>query len=268
MTLLRTYGTPPYSIVLLHGGPGAVGYMVPVAQELSSKWGIFEPLLTKKTLADQLTDLKDQILKTCQPPVILMGHSWGAIVAYLFTAEHPDLVKKVILVSSALFNNDCLDEMMQLRFSRMSQEDQQKVSSLTEKLSSNPSLTQGEKNAIFTEFGRIFTIVDSYDLIPAHFEEHFNYIEANYDIYKAIFPETVKLRSQDVFLELGKKIDCPVVGIHGDYDPHPVQGIKDPLSKILKDFRFILLENCGHLPWCEKQARSKFFEILFQECQP
>jgi hypothetical protein len=53
-----------------------------------------------------------------------------------------------------------------------------------------------------------------------------------------------------------------VIAIHGDYDPHPYQGVKEPLSIILKIFRFILLEKCEHEPWTERQARDKFFEII------
>jgi pimeloyl-ACP methyl ester carboxylesterase len=56
-----------------------------------------------------------------------------------------------------------------------------------------------------------------------------------------------------------------VVAIHGDYDPHPFQGVKKPLSGILKDFRFILLKNCGHTPWIEKKAVNEFYRVLRAE---
>ena len=66
-------------------------------------------------------------------------------------------------------------------------------------------------------------------------------------------------------LALGKHITCPVVAIHGDYDTHPAEGVKKPLSTALKDFRFILLENCGHKPWMERKARDTFYKILREE---
>ena len=44
------------------------------------------------------------------------------------------------------------------------------------------------------------------------------------------------------------------MAIHGDYDPHPASGVKEPLSRILRDFRFILLDHCGHTPWKEVEA--------------
>ena len=61
---------------------------------------------------------------------------------------------------------------------------------------------------------------------------------------------------------MGSKIKCPVVAIHGDYDPHPYKGVTEPLSKILHDFRVILLKQCGHYPWKERLAKEQFYKIL------
>ena len=70
---------------------------------------------------------------------------------------------------------------------------------------------------------------------------------------------------QSFMLELAQYIKCPVVAIHGAYDPHPAQGVQKPLSAILKDFRFILIEKCGHDPWHEKHARESYCTILEDE---
>jgi pimeloyl-ACP methyl ester carboxylesterase len=56
-----------------------------------------------------------------------------------------------------------------------------------------------------------------------------------------------------------------VVAIHGDHDPHPAAGVQEPLSATLAQFRFILLERCGHRPWIERQARDAFYEALEEE---
>ena len=75
----------------------------------------------------------------------------------------------------------------------------------------------------------------------------------------------MELRRNGKLLELGEYIRCPVVAIHGDYDPHPAEGVQTPLSAILKNFRFILVNNCGHKPWIEREARDKFYGILKEE---
>jgi hypothetical protein len=55
------------------------------------------------------------------------------------------------------------------------------------------------------------------------------------------------------------------VAIHGNYDPHPYAGVKEPLSQVLRDFKFILLQKCGHKPWIEKAAKEEFYRILMEE---
>ena len=72
------------------------------------------------------------------------------------------------------------------------------------------------------------------------------------------------MRRGGQLLAFAQHITCPVVALHGDYDPHPAEGVRLPLST-LKDFRFILLENCGHTPWLERQAKGNFYRILKKE---
>ena len=90
-------------------------------------------------------------------------------------------------------------------------------------------------------------------------------VDCRADIFQGVWPAAAQLRRDGKLLELGKHIKCSVVAIHGDYDPHPAEGVQKPLSAILKDFRFILLKNCGHKPWIEQQAKEKFFQILKKE---
>ena len=64
---------------------------------------------------------------------------------------------------------------------------------------------------------------------------------------------------------MGREIRCPVLAIHGDYDSHQSEGVREPLSRVLKDFRFILLPHCGHYPWYERNARDRFYDIIKRE---
>jgi hypothetical protein len=50
MNNLRIYGTAPYRLAVIHGGPGAPGEMAPMARELSPNIGVLEPLLSMARL--------------------------------------------------------------------------------------------------------------------------------------------------------------------------------------------------------------------------
>jgi pimeloyl-ACP methyl ester carboxylesterase len=256
MQTMRKYGMPPYSIVVIHGGPGVSGEMAPVAKKLSGIFGVLEPLQTANTLAGQIDELKQSIEdNNARLPIALIGWSWGAWLSFLFAAQNPSYVKKLVLVGSPPFEDKYAAEIMQTRLSRLSKEDKEKVNSFARLIN---DAEDNEKDKILCEFGSLLSKADSYSPI-----RHDNdTVECRYDIYESVWKEAGQLRKTGRLLEYGKNITCPVVAIHGDYDPHPGEGVKVPLSKVLKDFRFILLSNCGHKPWYEKEARNRFYRYL------
>ncbi len=258
MKNLRKYGKAPFNIVTIHGGPGAPGEMAPVARELSNSFSVLEPMQTKINIKGQLLELKNIIKIEGELPVYLIGYSWGAMLSFIFTAQNPKIVKKLILISSAVFEEKYSAEIMQKRMERLSKRNKQNAESLLNTLS---GLTLKNKNIAFSKLEELFFKSDSYNPIP-HKNEILRF---QYYIYKSIWNEAKVLRKKGRLLELGKEIKCPVVAIHGDYDPHPFEGVKEPLSNLLNDFKFILLKNCGHHPWYEKQAKKDFYDLLLKE---
>jgi pimeloyl-ACP methyl ester carboxylesterase len=117
-----------------------------------------------------------------------------------------------------------------------------------------------DKNGILAQFGELIYKTDTFDPLPAQREEE--KLNTRGDIFQSVWKEAEEVRRKGELLKLGSQIQCPVVAIHGDYDPHPPEGIKRSLSQTISDFRFILLKSCGHEPWNERNARDKFYEIL------
>jgi len=258
MKHLRKYGSKPFSVAVIHGGPGAPGEMAPVARELSCIKGVLEPLQTATTLEGQVQELKAVLEKDGALPVTLIGFSWGAMLSFIFTARHPSLVKKLILIGSGAYEEKYAVNIVRTRLSRLSQEEREEALFLM-KILSDPAIK--DKNTPMARLGRLISKADSYDPLPQDSE----ILEYQYDIYQSVWEQARELRSSGKLLELGKRIKCPVVAIHGDYDPHLPEGVKGPLSRILKDFKFILLEKCGHYPWLERSARDRFYNILKNE---
>ncbi|MCF2140781.1 MAG: alpha/beta hydrolase [Candidatus Lokiarchaeota archaeon] len=77
----RLHGKSPYSVIVLHGGPGAWGEMESVASYIAQFRGCIETFQTQPTLKGQLAELFEIINKTAQTPVVLVGFSWGAWLA-------------------------------------------------------------------------------------------------------------------------------------------------------------------------------------------
>jgi pimeloyl-ACP methyl ester carboxylesterase len=260
MKNLRKYGNAPFKVAVIHGGPGAPGEMAPVARELSSAKGVLEPIQTASTIKEQIEELRDVLAKNGDLPVTLIGWSWGAWLSFIFAAQYAQFINKLILIGSGSFEEKYTLKIMDDRLSRLSTEEKAEALSLMESLI-DPAI--GDKNASLARFGKLISRADSYDPLP-HKNEG---LECQYDVYQNVGEQGQKLRSSGKLLEYGKKIQCPVVAIHGDYDPHPYEGVKRPLSRILKDFRLILLENCGHQPWIERSAKVRFYNILKSEIE-
>ena len=123
METLRTYGRPPFSVAVIHGGPGAGGEMAVVARELAPELGVLEPLQTATSLQGQVQELKAVLEKNGDPPVILIGFSWGAGLSYIAAANYPGLVKKLILVGCGPFEHGYAARIQATRSSRLSEED-------------------------------------------------------------------------------------------------------------------------------------------------
>jgi len=258
MNNYRIWGKAPFTVAVIHGGPGAAGEMVSVAHELSLSRGVIEPFQTERTVSGQVTELKKVLNDQGDLPVTLIGHSWGAILSFIVTAKNPAMIKKLILVSSGVFDDAYAAGIMRARLNRLSQKDREVLETLAIKLNDPKN---GDKNRIFAELGKVIDTADTRDPLLHTIES----IDYRYDIYENVWKQAQEMRTSGDLVALGRYIHCPVVAIHGDYDPHPADGIQIPLSRVIKKFRFILLENCGHRPWMERSAKTRFYEILNKE---
>lgn len=258
MKNFRTWGKKPFKVAVVHGGPGDPGYMAPVARELAKKTGVLEPLQTKKTIDGQVEELADILKKHANIPVVLIGHSWGATLSYITTARHPNLIKRLILIGTVPLEGKDMPDYTPTWLSRLSEEERVEFLSL-EKLVWDGGVE--DKREPMGRLFRLITKAEAYEPVPQKDEV----LEYQLDINMAIGLEVRKLLVGRELMELGSKIACPVVAIHGDFDVRPADAVKGSLSRVLEDFKFILLEKCGHLPWMERYARDKFFEVLKKE---
>ena len=254
----RTAGIPPIKLVLVHGGPGAAGTMYQLALKLSHHTGVLEALQTKTSIHGQIGELHSQINEHANPPVILLGHSWGAWLALLLAGRYPDQVRKLILVASAPLEDRYVPGIMETRINRLDKKEGNMLSELVKKIQHGEKETQ---NAIFREIAGILKKADTY--APAGDDNE--HLKLDYSLYRSIWPEAEKMRSSGELLDMAAEIRCPVLAIHGDHDPHPAEGVRIPLEGRIRDFRFFLLPKCGHEPWTEKYAEKKFMQLLDKE---
>jgi pimeloyl-ACP methyl ester carboxylesterase len=256
MQTIRKYGKRPYRIGLLHGGPGASGEMKPVAEDLSHDFGILEFLQTEKSVNGQIEELHIQLTSCADLPAILIGYSWGAWLGFLFAGRYQNLLKKLILISSGAFESKYNNDLMNIRLNRLNQQDKSEAERLISNINSDRL-----DDASWRRFGHLMSKADSYD----YQSEDIDPVDLDMTIFQSVWTEASRLRDTGTLVSCAAGIKCPVVAIHGDYDPHPVEGVEEPLSKKLSDFKMIRLTKCGHTPWRERYAKDIFYKILREE---
>lgn len=235
--------------------------MAPVARHLSANRGILEPIQTAISLEGQVDELRALLSNHGITPLTLIGFSWGAWLSLIVAAKYPKMIKKLILVGSGPFEEKYAAKLHDTRLCRLDEGERDEFESI---VSSLGYAVVKDKDRLLSRLGALALKTDTYNLIRKEREEQ-DFIESRGAIFQGVWRDAAELRRSGKLLELGKHIKCPVIAIHGDYDPHPAEGVEKPLSAVLKNFRFILLKDCGHRPWIERRAKEGFYCILEKE---
>ena len=254
----RRHGRPPYRAVLVHGGPGAPGSLASVARELSHDGGVLEPWQTARTVPGQVEELSDQIERWATPPVTLVGHSWGAWLSLLVAAEHPEKVRRVVLVGSGPLRARYAPGIVRHRRARLTLAEWQEFKRVGRRLWTR---TGRPSSSSLRRLGELAGVADSYQLLPRP------RTEARVDplAFRAISEEDGRMRRSGALYRAVRRIRAPVVVLHGADDSHPVEGVVEPLRDAGLRPRVIVFPRCGHEPWRERYARAPFFKVLRKE---
>ena len=243
----RIYGAPPSEVAVLHGGPGGAGEVEPLAAELGRRGHqVLEPFQTARSVDGQVEELAAQIEAVCAPPVAVVGWSWGAWLGSLLSARHPALVRSLVLVGSGPFEAADAAVISVTKRARLTAAERAELAGL------DPWHGDGDR---FIELSdRAETWDRDGSPRPA--------VAFDRAVHEAVWAEAKAMRESGALLREVAAIRCSVLALHGDQDPRPARGVEEPLSRVLPQARFVLLERCGHKPWQEVHARDRFFDLL------
>lgn len=181
----------------------------------------------------------------------------GALLGFLFAARFPAQTRKLVMVAAPAFTAADAARIRPLQEGRLGAKARAQLAQLAAVLESDAD--RSVRDQALADLARL--------LQPAEIFERAADIEdepviAQHDIYTAVWREALRLRGDGDLLAHGRAIDCPVLLLHGDYDPRPAAAISAALAGVVRDFRAVILPRCGHLPWLERHARSVFFDHL------
>lgn len=252
--MVRLYGEAPYKTVLVHGGPGAIGALKGFAKELNeqSKLGVVEAIQSKYSIAELIEELYCQICENCTEKVSLIGHSWGAWLVVLFAERYPEVVEQLILVGCAPLEDKYVSEIGERRLQNLSEED----GAIFQRLVRNEATDED-----MARIPKVFLHSDNYCLVDSELHKA---DRTDSEMHNKVWAEAAAMRTNGQILGSFQNLKCPIYLIQGETDPHPVDGVKEPLREFGIPCETCILEKCGHSPYMEQYAKDEFYKILLE----
>jgi pimeloyl-ACP methyl ester carboxylesterase len=250
---VREYGASGPWVIVVHGGPGAPGYLAPVARELAGEFRVLEPFQRRSgaeplTIARHVEDLHECVMRCAPAKPALVGHSFGAMLALAYAAAHPDATAALVLVGCGTFDRASREQYAAAREARTDARLREQMRLAAE----SPDPDEGLKRR-----GALMLALDSYDPIPSPADLD----RCDARGHEETWSDMIRLQETGVYPAAFAAIREPVLMLHGTHDPHPGRMIRASLEPHTPHLEYREWERCGHYPWLEKAARDEFFEL-------
>lgn len=252
----RTYGTGSTTLVVLHGGPGAPGDLLPLAQRLGQNYTVLEPLQRRSggaplTVARHVQDLEQLLAERCgdtQP--IVLGHSWGAMLALAHSAAHPTRAAGLALVSCGTFDVASRAELAVRREAGLDADLRSRMEAVQRDIT--------DPDERLAAMGCLFTEADGVDLIhkPAPLAGCDG--RGNSETWR----DMIRCQESGLYPAAFSAIKAPVLMLHGEQDAHPGAMTRAGLAPHLPQLRYVEWADCGHSPWLERAVAEPFYATL------
>jgi proline iminopeptidase len=251
------------AIIILHGGPDFdYSYLLPELDRLADSYRLIyydqrgrgrsaagvQP--EDVTLASDVSDI-DKVREHFKlDQVILLGHSWGTVLALEYALRYPQRVSGLILMNPAPASTadykQLRNEWLEKRPEAMEQR---------KTIAASAAYQEGDPEAV-TAYYRIhfkpaLARSEDYDKIIARMRASFTkegVLKAR-AVEDRLMQETWSLPDYDLLAKL-KRVNIPTLVITGDHEFIP-PATADHISQAIPHARLVTLKDCGHFSYME-----------------
>jgi proline iminopeptidase len=253
-------GTP---VIVLHGGPDFdQSYLLPELDRLSDAFHLIyydqrgrgrSAVGVKPedvTLASDIADMEKVRQYFKLDSVVLLGHSWGTVLALEYAVRYPQRVSRMILMNPAPAS---ADDYKQLRKEWLETRPDDTVR--RKAIAASAAYQEGDPEAV-TAYYRIhfkpaFARTEDYEKFMPRLRASFT----KEGILKAravedrLMKDTWSKSEYNLLPEL-KRLKIPTLVIYSDHDFIPT-GTAEHITQAIPNARMVTLKNCGHFPYLE-----------------
>ena len=248
-------GTP---VVLLSGGPGFdVDYMIPVGDFLPAGYqrifleqrgtgrsrvpNMTAETMTLRTVVDDLEALRAHL---GQDRLLLVGHSWGAMLAMAYAAAHPDRIDRLILIGSGGPTLEFAERFSDNIAARLRPED----------VDARRYWESADRRGVDQDKAALSAMRA---IVPGYFFDRAKALAFAAELKDGSFHPSVNsmlmgdlAKSYDLRAGL-RKVDRPVLIVQGYQDPLGDKTAED-IHALLAKSTLSYINKSGHFPWIEQ----------------
>lgn len=240
---------PP--VIVLHGGPGADhGYLLPgfdtlaLGRELvyyDQRGGGRSPVARDVPVGwrEHVADLEALRQLWALDRLIILGYSWGGLLAQLYATEHPDRLDRLALVCPAPSWRAARDE-----FERRFAERSLAPELVAQRLALRESgLRERDPRAYERRLFELAVVPYFYDPARASDLTPFRVVgRTQQEVWRS-------LNDYDLRPAL-RRLRLPALVLHGEDDPIPIEASRETAALLGAEFH--ALDRCGHCPHVER----------------
>jgi proline iminopeptidase len=277
----REIGKGP-AIIVLHGGPDFdQSYLLPEMDRLSDSFRLIyydqrgrgrsanhvQP--EDVTIASEIADIEKVRQYFHLDSVVLLGHSWGTVLALEYALRHPERVSRMILMNPAPASADDYKELRKEWLQKRADDmERRKV------VASSPAYKEGDPDAVVAyyriHFKSALVRTEDYEKIIARLKASFTKegILKSRAVESRLMTETWSSPEFDLLPEL-KNLKIPTLVIYSDHDFIPAETAVH-ITQAMPEARMVTLKDCGHFAYleCPVDVREQIDAFFRGELKP
>jgi proline iminopeptidase len=253
-------------MIVLHGGPDFdISYLLPELDRLSDKFHLIyydqrgrgrsadyvKP--EDVTLESEMADLDEVREHFHLDKVVLLGHSWGTVLALEYALRHPERVSRLVLMDPAPASSADIN-----RFRKERVEEWPVLMELRKAIADTTAYKEADPEAVVAYYRVHFkpALARSEDFEKLMIRMQARFIEQGKEgilksraVEDRLVNETwASPNGYDLHPKL-KGLNIPALVITGDHDFFPFAA--EHIAQAIPGARLVTLKDCGHFPYLE-----------------
>ncbi len=255
-------------MVILHGGPALPFYTKSLAKKLSEKYPVIDvcfrsrihtqspPPFDMKTHRSDLLHLLTTEIEQKNKKCILIGHSFGGLMAASFVSRNPQLpIESLILICPAPADTPSREIFMRHVEAKWSCDQKERRQYILREMRD----PEAPRATLWNEYWKL--LAPTYFFDPS-LADQIRWADWDFEAFDECLKSAGAELQEQSFILRPHSFDKPVLIVGAENDPCPIDSNYRWIQSHFAKTKLLTLKECGHFPWLEAQTKAQEFYSL------